>query len=72
MSADEPIRFKNTLVAPSSQLGQALKNRPRDAELHNQIYDQTTAACDKLYGKADRLWFEAIHTKGTGHADHTR
>jgi hypothetical protein len=56
--------FRNTLVANSSTLGQALKDRPTDKKLHNQIYDQTTADFDKLYGAETRQWFENLHKQG--------
>jgi len=59
------MNFRNTLVSPGSQLGQALKDRPKDKKLHNQIYEQTTQAFHKLYG-ADAVWFESIH-KGETH-----
>lgn len=59
-------KFRNTAVAPSSQLGQALKEKPNDKKLHNQIYDKTTSDFDALYGKEDREWFEAQH-KGETH-----
>lgn len=57
-------RFRNTVVAPSSQLGQALKDSPKNKKLHNAIYDKTTADFDALYGVEARLWFEALHNEG--------
>jgi len=56
-------QFKKTLVAPSSALGKALSEKPKDRKLHEQIYNQTSKNFDALYPEGHRQWFENYGTE---------
>lgn len=49
-------RFKDTMVAPGSQLWELVGKDKKAAE---KLYDETTKNYDKLYPEEDRKWFAA-------------
>ena len=54
----QTLKYKDTTVAPNSELGKALADYPKSKKVCEQIYKQTTEAFDRLYPKGDRQWFE--------------
>jgi hypothetical protein len=53
-------RYKDTLVAPSSALGQLMANKAGASAIEKH-YDETTKTCKKLYGEDNYKWFVEMH-----------